>query len=276
MSVYVVAEAGINHCGKWDAALDLIDTAKEAGADCVKFQCYHAEDMVRDEMRDFLKSCQLPDKAYPALRAHCKEVGIDYLTSVFDRRAVDIAVDSGCDVVKVGSGEITNYGLLRYIGSGNLDLILSTGMATMPEVTDAVITWRQAGAWHPHRQPRSILHCVSNYPTQYQHCNLNAIKTLQSKFSGSSIGFSDHSIGFDAVVAAVAMGAKVIEKHFKIVPDCPDSAVSLTPEMLKGYIATIRRTEAMMGNGVKCPQPGEDEMARKARGRWHVSPDSAA
>lgn len=258
----IIAEAGINHCGDWMKALDLVDAAFDAGADAVKFQIYHAEQMIKGD-KDALRKYELSTQAHKAVSAHAREIGIEWFASVFDIEALHVAMACGAKRVKVGSGEITNFPLLAAIGATGLPLILSTGMSVMDDIFQAVAAFKGAGG-----SKLTLLHCTSNYPTQHNQCNLQGIAALRRNFF-CPVGFSDHTTSFDAAVAAVAFGASVIERHFTIVPDCPDKAVSLYPEELKGYVATIRRTEEMMGDGDRNTlQPGEQEMQDKARGRW--------
>ncbi len=263
MSVQIIAEAGVNHDGKWERALDLVDIAKEAKADFVKFQIFNAE-TCKGPYREILKPLQLSYAHFTAIKAHCDEVGIKFMASCFDCAAVDFVDSIGCDVVKVGSGEITNYRLIERVANSGMELILSTGMSTLEDVQTAV-----GGFLINDGNDITLLHCVSNYPTAAEHCNLRAINTLRDIFQ-TRVGFSDHTLGFDAMVAAVAMGAEVIEKHFTYHnPGAgPDHHMSLSPENLRGYVATIRRTEMMLGTGVKILQPGETEMQKIARGRW--------
>lgn len=263
MRTEIIAEAGINHNGNWTVALDLVDAAFDAGADAVKFQIYHADKMIKGD-KSVLQKYQLTPEAHKAVAAHAREIGIEWLASVFDQEALETAVECHARRIKVGSGEITNLPLLADIGRSGLPLILSTGMSVIDDVFEAVAAYQGAGG-----NKLTLLHCVSNYPTMHDQCNLKAIDTLKRNFF-CPVGFSDHTTSFDAAVAAVAFGAQMIERHFYTVPDCPDKAVSLSKEELKGYVATIRRTEAMMGDGDRTElQAGEQEMQKKCRGRWY-------
>lgn len=263
--VFIIAEAGINHCGDWLRALDLVDAAHAAGADAVKFQIYHADTMLHGD-RKTLKACELSDAAHRAVKAHCDEIGIQWMASCFDEAAVDLCVELGASIIKVGSGEITNLPLMAHIGRTGRRLILSTGMSELDDIFQAVAAFKAAGGV---KDDLALLHCVSNYPTSPQHCNLKAMFTLRRNFT-CPVGFSDHTAGLGAAaVAAVAMGASIIEKHFTVRPDCPDAAVSLSAEELRVYVAAIRNAESMLGTGEKVLQPGELQMLRKARGRWY-------
>lgn len=255
---YVIAEAGVAHGGDMATAIAMVRAAKTASADACKFQLFNAE-MCKDELqRELLRPLQLTNRHHERLYDQCAALGIDYLASVFDCDMVDFAADLGCKVVKVGSGEITNLPMLTRIRERNLGAILSTGMSDVSDVMNAVLQTSRYAA---------LLHCTSNYPTEPAHCNMLAMQSLRRDFN-LPVGFSDHTIGPDAAVMAIAMGATIIEKHFMLEPGCPDEAVSITPDALRGYVATIRRAELMMGTGEKVLQPGEEEMRKVARGRW--------
>lgn len=262
--IQIVAEAGVNHDGSWEKALDLVDIAKYAGADAVKFQIFNAE-TCQGKYRDILKPLQLSNEAHKAVKAHCDEVGIRYMASCFDCPAVDFAIDLGCDVIKVGSGELTNHKLISYIARRGLPMILSTGMATLAEVDAAVMVYGNNDG-----PDFMLLHCVSNYPTAVEHCNMLAIRTLQWEFD-CEVGFSDHTVCWmQPTVAALALGAVMLEKHFTYDhrAEGPDHHMSLQPAELKEYVYQVRRMEQMLGDGKKVLQPGEAEMQKVARGRW--------
>ncbi len=256
---YVIAEAGVNHLGSPTCAAMMIEAAKEADADAVKFQLFNAETCRIESQRALLRPLQFSLESHRELHYICRQLRIDYLASVFDCDMVDFAADLGCKVVKVGSGEITNLPMLAHIRDRGLFAIISTGMSTEDDI---------AHAYDEVDGKCALLHCTSNYPTMPEHCNLAAISTMLGWIGGPIVGFSDHTIGPDAAVMAIAMGAQIIEKHFMLEPGCPDESVSVTPEVLRGYIATIRRAELMMGSGEKVLQPGEEEMRKVARGRW--------
>lgn len=269
--IRLIAEAGINHCGRIEWGHALIAAAHAAGADVVKFQLYHTETLVRDvENRALLAACELNHAQHRELKQHCEDLGIEWMVSCFDERAVDEAIELGARTIKLGSGELVNHDLLRYIKRRDQPLLLSTGMSTMQEIAQALdafgYAWGEDGV--------ELLHCVSLYPAPAQSCNLRVIEHLREVF-GCLVGFSDHTIGFDAAIAGVGAGAQIIERHIMLDRDCPDEAVSLGPEDFAKYVAAIRRAELMMGEGVKRPQPGELEMAQKVRYRWHVPPTGA-
>ena len=275
--VYIIAEAGVNHNGKLEKALELIDVAYAAGANAVKFQLFNVKEQVskgtnnapyqrrgtgKKSMIDMAKSYDFPWEEHKILVAHCNEVGIKYMSSCFSKKAVDFFInDLGGDCIKVGSGELTNHPLLRYMSKTGKPIILSTGMSTLEDVRDAVIAIRANGI-----SPLILLHCVSNYPATAKEINLNAINTLASEFN-VPVGYSDHSEGNNASIAAVALGAKVIEKHFttdKSLPG-PDHAISLEPKELEEFVKAIRMTEEMLGNGIKKPTEAEKKMQIYAR-----------
>ena len=273
--IKIIAEAGINHNGKLIDALRLVDAAHEAGADIVKFQIYHTDKLVRSvPNQGLLKYCELTHREHARIADYCSERGIEWMASCFDKEAVDVAASLRPYSIKVGSGEIVNLNLLRYIAHMGQRLLLSTGAATMREIEQAVTAYN-GGKRKSFDKRISLMHCISAYPASLDDCNLRVIHTLRNSFH-CRVGFSDHTIGFDAAVAAVGTGVVIIEKHIMLKPGCPDEAVSLTPENFRGYVATIRRAERMMGDGNKRPVAAELEIREKARFRWHVPTDRAA
>ena len=249
----------------------LCAVAKAAGADAVKFQLYDPHAMAKPQMREMLIANLLSDTDHAAVKVHCDTLGIEYMASCFSPERVDFAVSLGVKRIKIGSGELTNHALLAHVATTKLPLILSTGMCDMNDIFQAVIAWREAGGGQ-----YALLHCVSNYPTEPQHCNVKAIKTLQTNFAvpqmgNAAIGYSDHCLYDAPAMMAVGLGATVIEKHFTLDPTMPgpDHAMSLSPEGLRRYVRGIRVAESCMGNGDRNRlQPGEREMREKARGRW--------
>lgn len=263
--IKIIAEIGINHCGFLNRALRLVDVAHDAGANVAKFQLYHTDTLLRDvPYRSLLKSCELPFEDYRLIADYCKGLGIEWMASCFDLKAVDEAVALGATTIKVGSGEIVNLDLIRHIAKHKRDLILSTGAATDSEISEALNAYDEA---HETFGEATLLHCTSLYPARHDECNLAAIRTLKSFYC--PVGFSDHTVGFEAAVAAVGAGAEIIERHIMLEPGCPDEAVSLTPENFRGYVATIRRTEQMMGDGEKKPCVREMLARQEIRYRWH-------
>jgi len=277
MSCFVIAEAGVNHNGSEAVAMQLIDVAAAAGADAVKFQTFRAETLVLPgaEKADYqrqqtgagdqfsmLKALELTEAIYARLLERCHERKIQFMSTPFDREAVDFLVGLGMSRIKVPSGELTNLPFLAYLAEKNLPLIVSTGMATLEEVGEAVTVIRSVRKEQDYMAPLeemlTLLHCTSSYPTALEDVNLMAIQTLRDTF-GLPVGYSDHTPGILISVAAVAMGATVIEKHFTLDRNLPgpDHKASLEPDKLTRMIADIRVVERSLGTGEKAPRPGE-------------------
>jgi N,N'-diacetyllegionaminate synthase len=267
--VYIIAEAGVNHNGSLDLAFQLIEAAKACGADAVKFQSFRADLLATrsahkaayqertteksESQFEMLKRLELDADAHGKLIAHCKQVGIEFLSSPFDAESADLLDTFGISSFKIPSGEITNLPFLEHIARKGRPIILSTGMSTLGDVEDAVRVLRSAGA-----SQLTLLHCVTEYPAPYAEVNLRAMHTLKCAFN-LPVGYSDHTPGIDISVAAVALGAEVIEKHLTLdraLPG-PDHAASLEPAELKEMIASIRRVEQALGTGIKSPAPCE-------------------
>jgi N,N'-diacetyllegionaminate synthase len=274
--VLVIAEAGVNHNGELESALELVEVARAAGADAVKFQLYRPEEQVSraartagyqreqtgaDNMLEMARSYELPWEAHRTIAARCREVGIAYMSSCFDREAVDFLVQLGGESLKVGSGEITNYPLLAHMSRTGLPILLSTGMSTLADVAGAVEHIRASG-----RSPLALFQCVSNYPTAPESVNLRAMDTMQRAFD-LPVGFSDHTQGATVAVAAVALGACMLEKHFTLDKNLPgpDHAMSLDPCELRDYVKAIRIAESALGDGIKRPVETELETLVAAR-----------
>ena len=266
---FVIAEAGVNHNGSFDLARQLVDQARLAGADAVKFQTFRAEKMVSrsaqkaqyqkrntggaDTQFEMLERLELSDADHRALLAYCRDAGVTFLSSPFDAQSADLLDELGVTAFKIPSGELTNHALLRHIADKGKPLILSTGMSTLDEVTEAVDIIVASG-----NRRLSLLHCVTEYPAPVDEVNLRAMLTLRDAF-GFAVGYSDHTQGFEIAVAAVALGARIIEKHFTLSRDMegPDHKASLEPDELKALIAAIRNVEQALGDGVKVPAPCE-------------------
>jgi N,N'-diacetyllegionaminate synthase len=266
---FIIAEAGVNHNGSIDLALQLIDAAHASGADAVKFQTFRADLLAThsapkaayqkrktattESQFDMLKLLELDAKAHRRLIDHCRKIGIQFLSSPFDLQSADLLATMGLPLFKVPSGEITNFPFLRHVARKGLPLIVSTGMSTLGEVEEAVNVLQAEGVTQ-----LTLLHCVTEYPAPYAEVNLRAMQTLKSAF-GLPVGYSDHTPGIEIAVAAVAMGAVVIEKHFTLDRSLPgpDHAASLEPVELQQMIAAIRRVEAALGTGIKAPAPCE-------------------
>lgn len=273
----VIAEAGVNHNGDIAIAKKLIDKAKEAGADIVKFQTakvdslvskhakmaqYQKENLgVEKSQKEMLESLILPFDAFTELSEYCSKVGIEFLSTPFDIESIRFLCRLGCRTWKVPSGEITNYPYLIEIARTGKPVILSTGMSTMDEVRDCYELLTKNGS-----PEVTLLHCTTQYPTDYEDVNLRAMITLQKEF-GCKVGYSDHTRGIIVPVAAVAMGASVIEKHFTLDRNMegPDHKASLEPEELKQMVSSIRHIEASLGDGVKNPKSIEEPNKAVAR-----------
>jgi N-acetylneuraminate synthase len=267
--VFIIAEAGVNHNGSPDLALRLVDAAKASGADAVKFQTFRAELLATraahkaayqerttantESQFEMLQRLELDETAHRRLIEHCRNTGIQFLSSPFDWQSADLLAAMDVPLFKVPSGEITNLPFLEHLARKGRPLILSTGMSTLGEVEEAVHVLQAAGA------PQvTLLHCVTEYPAPYAEVNLRAMQTLKCAF-GLAVGYSDHTLGIDIAVAAVALGAEVIEKHFTLdraLPG-PDHAASLEPAEFQQMVEAIRHVEAALGNGIKAPAPCE-------------------
>lgn len=274
--VFVIAEAGVNHNGSLRMAKKLVEAAKAAGADAIKFQTFKTEELVtfdapkaeyqKKTVRSksqfqMLKELELSDSDFLELFNYCKRKKILFMSTPFDAVSALFLERLGMRVFKISSGELTNVPLLLQIAKFRKPIILSTGMATLQEVKEAVRIIYLAG-----NNTLILLHCTSNYPTKYENVNLKAINTLKNEF-GIPIGYSDHTEGIEVAIAAVAMGAAVIEKHFTLdrrLPG-PDHKASLEPEELTKIIRSIRNIERAKGDGKKIPRKSEMEVKRVGR-----------
>ena len=266
----VIAEAGVNHNGDLDLARQLGDIAAEAGADLVKFQTFNADRLATRNARKadyqakttgadesqhaMLRRLELSEEAHLVLITHCAQRGIGFFSTGFDIECVDLLVRLGLQRFKIPSGEITNLPYLRHIGrlaAESGQVILSSGMATLAEIDDALNALEQAGTA---RAQITVLHCNTDYPTPAQDVNLLAMTSIAKAF-GVRVGYSDHTQGIEVAIAAVALGASVIEKHFTVSRELPgpDHQASLEPAELKAMVNAIRNIELAMGDGVKCP-----------------------
>jgi len=281
MTVLIIAEAGVNHNGDLDVARRLIDSAAVAGADVVKFQTFNADRLVTRKARkaeyqirttsegesqhDMIRRLELQPEMHHVLMEHCRARGIAFLSTPFDNESVDFLAALGIDRFKVPSGEVTNLPYLRRIGRHGKSVMLSTGMCTLGEIEAALDVLERAGT------PRSritILHCNTEYPTPMCDVNLRAMQSVRYAFD-VAVGYSDHTVGIEVPVAAVALGATIIEKHFTLdrtMPG-PDHKASLEPDEFKAMVAAIRNIELALGTGRKLPSPSEiknKEIARKS------------
>lgn len=267
----IIAEAGVNHNGVIEVALDLVDAAFNAGANVVKFQTFNSNDLAshfaakanyqqkntgsNETQLEMLRKLELSHGMHLKIIDRCKEKGISFASTGFDQKSIDLLVELGVDFLKIPSGEITNLPYLRYIGSKNLPIILSTGMSTMQEVKDAMDILYSAGSL---KSNITVLHCNTEYPSQMDDINLRAMLTMKNEL-GVKIGYSDHTLGIEVPIAAVAMGATVIEKHFTLDRNMsgPDHIASLEPHELEQMVTAIRNTEKAMGYPEKKPSPSE-------------------
>ena len=274
--VFIIAEAGDNHNGSFELAKKLVDVAKDAGADAVKFQTFKTEEIVclnakmaeyqkknlgfEETQFEMIKKLELSFEQFVELKKYCDKQGILFLSTPFDIPSVDFLFSLNLPVYKIPSGEITNLPYLRKINSYKAKVILSTGMATMDEIRDALNVLRDCKV--------SLLHCTTEYPCPFDSVNLRAIYALKKEFN-LPVGYSDHTKGIEVPVAAVALGAEIIEKHFTLDKNMegPDHKASLEPDELKQMVASIRNIEKAMGDGIKQPQESEKkniEIARKS------------
>lgn len=276
--VFVIAEAGVNHNGDLALARQLCDAAKQAGADAVKFQTFRAEDLVlpgsptadyqarqtgEQDQFAMLRKLELSEQAHRDLRDHCQRIGIEFFSTPFSEDAVDLLVKLGVRRMKMPSGELTHRALIAKAAATGLPLLLSTGMATLDEVKQALEWVRTARG---DLDQVTVLHCTSAYPASDEALNLRAIETL-ARETGLAAGYSDHSTGIEGSLAAVALGAVAIEKHLTLdrtLPG-PDQAASLEPREFADMVRGIRRITAMRGDGVKMPRAEELDAARVAR-----------
>lgn len=273
--VFIIAEAGVNHNGSMGLAKQMIDKAVLAGVDCIKFQTFKAENLVNkdakkadyqvkntgrnDSQLSMLKKLELSFDDFLELKKYCDKQGIMFLSTPFDMESIEFLAPI-MSVFKIPSGEITNLPYLRKINSYKKDVILSTGMATMDEIQDAINILKDCKI--------TLLHCTTEYPCPYEGVNMRAMLTMKDKF-GLSVGYSDHTKGIEIPIMAVAMGAEVIEKHFTLdkTMEGPDHKASLEPDELKAMVDAIRNVEKAFGNGIKEPQESEKkniEIARKS------------
>lgn len=270
-SVFIIAEAGVNHNGSLDIAYKLIDEAKNAGADAVKFQTFKAEDLTTKDNKmaeyqitntskletqlEMLKRLELSFDDFLKLKRYCDKINIEFLSSPFDIESARFLYKIGLKKFKIASGEITNIILLREIGSYKKDVIMSTGMCYIAEVENALNILIENGT---EKQNICILHCNTEYPTRFEDVNLLAMTTLENTFK-VDVGYSDHTEGMEVPLAAVALGAKVIEKHFTLDRSMkgPDHKASMEPEEFRKMVSSIRNIEKCLGDGVKKPSESE-------------------
>jgi len=281
-SVTIIAEAGVNHNGSIETARKLVDVAAEAGADFIKFQTFKADKLVSkaarkaayqvkntmdsdDSQYTMLKKLELSDSMHVELIRYSSQKGIQFLSTAFDEESIDYLDQLGLSLFKIPSGEITNKPYLRHIAGKGKPVIMSTGMADLKEVQEALDILTRFGL---NLDQITVLHCTTEYPAPMKEVNLRAMTTMAGALK-VKVGYSDHTEGIEISLAAVAMGAVLIEKHFTLDKnmDGPDHQASLEPEKLKKLVKSIRNIERAMGNGIKTPSPGEiknKEAARKS------------
>ena len=277
--VFIIAEAGVNHNGSIDLAKKLIDAAVASGVDAVKFQTFKTENLVsknaqkadyqkqstdaEESQFEMIKKLELDLDTHKELLAYCSTKGIMFLSTPFDHDSIDMLNQLGLKIFKVPSGEITNLPYLRHIGSLGKEVVLSTGMADLGEIEKAIDVLVSAGAV---KGKICVLHANTEYPTPMEDVNLKAMQTMAEAFK-VDVGYSDHTLGIEVDIAAVALGAKVIEKHFTLdkAMEGPDHKASLEPDELKVMVAAIRNIEKAMGSGVKKPSKSESKNIAVAR-----------
>ena len=274
--MFIIAEAGVNHNGDVRLGMKLVDAAADAGADAVKFQSFKAEAVAsasapkaayqlettdrRQSQLEMLRALELPAEAHRELQRHAGERGLLFLSTPFDRGSVDLLDEMGVPAFKIGSGEVTNLPLLDHIAGKGRPIILSTGMCYLSEVAQAVDTIGGHGC------ELALLHCVTNYPAAPSDANLRAMKTMEDAFS-VPVGYSDHTQGNEVALAAVALGACIVEKHLTLdrtLPG-PDHKASLEPDELRTMVRAIRTVESALGTGEKVPTEAESETRERAR-----------
>lgn len=272
--VYIIAEAGVNHNGSLGLALQLCDEAKDAGVDAVKFQTWKTELIISkntemadyqkknlgndDSQYDMLKKLELSYDNFRLVKEHCDKIGIQFLSTADETESLDFLCELGMPFIKLGSGEITNIPYLRYCAKKNMPMIISTGMCNLSDVATAFDVLTEAGA-----KDITVLHCTTNYPCPMDEVNLNAMLTIKDALK-CKVGYSDHTMGIEIPVAAVAIGAEVIEKHFTLDRNMegPDHKASLDPKELKDMVQKIRNVEMALGDGIKRPNASEKSISK--------------
>lgn len=275
--VLIIAEAGVNHNGSLENAKKLVDAAKFSGVDIVKFQTFDVNSMVSknadmaeyqkentgkvNSQKEMLLELALTKTEFRELSAYCAAQNIKFLSTPFDIESIHFLNELGCDIWKIPSGEITNYPYLVEIAKTGKPIILSTGMCELHEIDAALVILKKQCAGEI-----ALLHCTTEYPTPYADVNLKAMLTMKDKF-GLRVGYSDHTKGIEVPIAAVAMGATIIEKHFTLDKnmDGPDHKASLEPDELKDMVDSIRNIEKALGNGIKSPTKSEEKNIAIAR-----------
>ena len=276
MGVYIIAEAGVNHNGSFDLACKLVDAAKDAGVDCIKFQTFKSNNLVSNNAQkaeyqksttgegsqvDMLKKLELSYDEFLALKKYCDEVDISFLSTPFDFESIDFLNSIDMPFWKIPSGEVTNYPYLVALAKTEKPVVMSTGMCEMAEVEAAIKVLRDNGT-----SDIRLLHCNTEYPTPFEDVNLRAMQTMRDTFD-LEVGYSDHTKGIEVSIAAVALGATIIEKHFTLDRNMegPDHKASLEPDELAEMVQSIRNIEKAIGTGDKTPSPSEIKNKAVAR-----------
>lgn len=276
MSVYIIAEAGVNHNGSFDLACKLVDAAKEAGVDCIKFQTFKSENLVSrtaqkaeyqkeatgdSSQRDMLKKLELSFSDFSRLKAYCEKKEICFLSTPFDFDSIDFLNSIDMPFWKIPSGEVTNLPYLLALAKTRKPVVMSTGMCTLQEIREAIDVLNENGI-----KEIKLLHCNTEYPTPFEDVNLKAMETIRKEFH-LEVGYSDHTKGIEVPVAAVALGATIIEKHFTLDRNMegPDHKASLEPQELAEMVKCIRNIEKAIGTGEKTPSPSEKKNIAVAR-----------
>jgi N,N'-diacetyllegionaminate synthase len=279
MHTSIIAEAGVNHNGDINLAKEMVEVAAECGADFIKFQTFKADELVTqkaskakyqqsdksdsESQYEMLKKLELTSSVHQDLFEHCKWSGIQFLSTAFDIPSADMLKELGQNVFKIASGEITNLPLLRHIGGFNSDVIISSGMSTIKEISNAISAVETAGT---KKDQITVLHCTTSYPLPMSDVNLNAMRKI-AKDLQVKIGYSDHTLGIEIPIAAVALGAQIVEKHFTLDRELPgpDHRASLIPTELRSMVEAIRNIEVALGDGEKRLMPCEIENVELAR-----------
>lgn len=276
MSVFIIAEAGVNHNGNFELACKLVDAAKQAGADCIKFQTFKSENLVShsakkaeyqkkttgdSSQQEMLKKLELSFDEFLQVKSYCEKVGICFLSTPFDFDSIDFLNSIDMPFWKIPSGEVTNLPYLLVLAKTGKPVVMSTGMCTLQEIRDAVKVLKENGT-----KDIKLLHCNTEYPTPFEDVNLKAMQTLRDELH-LEVGYSDHTKGIEVPIAAVALGATVIEKHFTLDRNMegPDHKASLEPNELSAMVCAIRNIEKAIGTGEKSPSPSEKKNIAIAR-----------
>lgn len=276
MSVYIIAEAGVNHNGSFELACKLVDAAKTAGVDCIKFQTFKSTNLVSHNAQkaeyqkdttgdgtqvDMLKKLELSYDEFMRLKKYCDNVGICFLSTPFDFDSIEFLDSIDMPFWKIPSGEVTNLPYLVALAKTGKPVVMSTGMCSMDEISAAIKVLKDHGT-----QEIKLLHCNTEYPTPFEDVNLKAMQTIRDAF-GYEVGYSDHTKGIEVPIAAVALGAMIIEKHFTLDRNMegPDHKASLEPDELTAMVSSIRHIEKALGTGEKIPSPSEKKNITVAR-----------